>query len=636
MDDDEDLQAAIRASLAEYKAEQSRAQGVVDLTNDSSNDSDVQEVFPKSNSVVGSDTDDDSDGDLKKAIAMSIEQPDEESKPSTVTVTHEKPQPMGISGLGLLDRQKMEEERLARLSKRKAEKSMSPPGRGGSKALKFARQLDADSPDPSSAETTTTASLGYRDNFPSARPGVQFPHGIVKKTCLAKTPRVGDDITIEEVIQRSQLKFALLSSFLWDTDWLFSKIDMDSTKLMLVMSAKTEEERLALRQQSSFLTQTELVFPPMNAQSNCMHSKLMLLCHTDYLRIVVPTANLTRHDWGESGLMENTVFLIDLPRRPAGSTTQETPFYLSLVDFMKASGLSSKLIDRVGTYDFAETMRYAFVHSIGGTTGPSAQDPWKGTGYCGLGRAVSQLGLQSSSPINIDYITSSIGSLNEEFLRAIYLACKGDDGMTEYTLRNTKSSKASFPDNRRKAMEKVGGEWKHRLNVYFPSDRTAHAAHARPLDTAGTICFQEKWWKSPSFPRHVLKDCESRRGALMHNKLIYVWPDQPISLEQDNMECKGWVYIGSANISESAWGRLVKDRATAQPKMNCRNWECGVVYPIITRSSAVSSADGKAPAQQHLPVAVFNEAVPVPIKVPAESLSDERPPWFFMGQEKFY
>lgn len=36
-----------------------------------------------------------------------------------------------------------------------------------------------------------------------------------------------------------------------------------------------------------------------------MHSKLMLLSHPNYLRIVVPSANLVPFDWGEGGIMEN-------------------------------------------------------------------------------------------------------------------------------------------------------------------------------------------------------------------------------------------------------------------------------------------------------------------------------------------
>ena len=37
-----------------------------------------------------------------------------------------------------------------------------------------------------------------------------------------------------------------------------------------------------------------------------MHSKLQLLFHPNYLRIVVPSANLMPYDWGEAGgVMEN-------------------------------------------------------------------------------------------------------------------------------------------------------------------------------------------------------------------------------------------------------------------------------------------------------------------------------------------
>lgn len=43
----------------------------------------------------------------------------------------------------------------------------------------------------------------------------------------------------------------------------------------------------------------------MDGLVNCMHSKLMLLFHPEYLRVAVPTANLTATDWGENNLMEN-------------------------------------------------------------------------------------------------------------------------------------------------------------------------------------------------------------------------------------------------------------------------------------------------------------------------------------------
>lgn len=47
-------------------------------------------------------------------------------------------------------------------------------------------------------------------------------------------------------------------------------------------------------------------FPSMEGQISCMHSKLQLLAHPTYLRVVVPSANLVPYDWGEAGgVMEN-------------------------------------------------------------------------------------------------------------------------------------------------------------------------------------------------------------------------------------------------------------------------------------------------------------------------------------------
>jgi hypothetical protein len=48
----------------------------------------------------------------------------------------------------------------------------------------------------------------------------------------------------------------------------------------------------------------KFVFPAMNGPG-AMHSKLQLLKYPDYLRVVVPTANLVPYDWGETGVMEN-------------------------------------------------------------------------------------------------------------------------------------------------------------------------------------------------------------------------------------------------------------------------------------------------------------------------------------------
>jgi hypothetical protein len=61
----------------------------------------------------------------------------------------------------------------------------------------------------------------------------------------------------------------------------------------------------------------------------------------------------------------------------------------------------------------------------------------------------------------------------------------------------------------------------------------------------------KKWWDQTSFPKAVLRDCKSgRQGVLMHNKIIYVRPSEPTD---SHSTPAGFAYVGSANLSESAW-----------------------------------------------------------------------------------
>jgi hypothetical protein len=65
--------------------------------------------------------------------------------------------------------------------------------------------------------------------------------------------------------------------------------------------------------------------------------------------------------------MENMVFLIDLPRievsgaiKPGGLTA----FGTELCHFLKSQGLEENLITSLGHYDFSETNKLRFIHSM--------------------------------------------------------------------------------------------------------------------------------------------------------------------------------------------------------------------------------------------------------------------------------
>jgi hypothetical protein len=473
------------------------------------------------------------DEDLRRAIALSLEAETTEGSPanvdSNISSASQQPQVSSntLSGILGIDRKKQEQERLARL-KRKRNGTVSPPQLARARqrvAEQVLRNVIANPTDtavlplPKSSNPTNSD----RHALPTATPlnsELQYPDGVVKQTWAFGHTRTGNDIKIEEILQSSNLQAAVLSAFQWDFDWLFPKMNTKSTSFVLVMQAKYESQQKQLRSDFEGVPNVRLCFPNMDGQINCMHSKLMLLFYEEHMRVVVPTGNLRPHDWGESGgIMENTVFLIDLPRSNTAATArqQQPQFAQDLLYFLKAQGLPEDVVRRVHDHDFCRTADLGFVHTAGGV---HEDDSWKLTGHCGLGRTVAGLGLGCKSAIEVDYVTSSVGSLNEEFLRSIYLAAQGDDGLSEYTLRTSKAFPAKCVNDPKRIIKKdVGADWREKFRFYYPSDATVRASTGGP-NSAGTICFQEKWWNSTKFPRSNMHDCVSRRtGLLMHNKV---------------------------------------------------------------------------------------------------------------------
>ncbi|KAH8683045.1 tyrosyl-DNA phosphodiesterase-domain-containing protein [Tricladium varicosporioides] len=529
--------------------------------------------------------------------------------------------------LGLLNRKQMEEERLARASrmgiqngketvisintKRKA--STSPQrlaGRDGRQTIaKPSRSL----PETQSSGKASPEIFSHKTHQGAS--GVQYPNGVVKKTWAFGYPRTNEDIKIEEVLQKDDLELAVLSSFQVDHAWVASKLDPE-TKVIWVLQAKDQATKDFYR--STADKNYKFCFPSMEGQVNCMHSKLQLLAHQTHLRIVVPTANLVSFDWGETGVMENMVFLIDLPRHPEGKMTapsEVTSFATELKYFLNAMGLDQKTIDSLGKFDFSRTARLEFVHSIGGSHSGSN---FKRTGYCGLGSAVRRLGLQTEEALTVDFVASSIGSLKLQYLKSMYLAFQGDDGMAEYEWRTNKPSKAKGQVESA-AERKISDDIKKFFKIYFPTHETV-ARSRGGIQAGGTICTQPKWFYGDAFPRSLFRDCESlREGMLMHSKMIFTRPHKTLR------GSVAWAYVGSANLSESAWGRLVKDRTTKQPKLNCPNWECGIIFPIPTHNGANGlSGQEEGPAGMD----VFNNHVPVPLVIPGADYAG-RKPWCY-------
>lgn len=565
---------------------------------------------------------------------------------------------------GPVDLAELARERMARESARKRQRSISPPA---PRSPRKAPKLDASTVSlPSGARLTSFSSVVQNDQqtrkseaansanqrlstlntlesaqrstehkcesqTEALRPGdVIYPQGIVRKTWAFGHVRDGNDIKLEEVLEPNTLRTAVLSAFQWDTDWVLSKLKVPpnngTTRCVFIMQGKESSLR------TKMLAETEpvrswlrLCFPPMEGQTHCMHSKLMLLFHHKKLRVAIPTANLLNFDWGETGVMENSVFMIDLPRLPEGSTQPDslTPFGKELMFFLQKQGLDQGVRDALLDFDFSATHSMAFVHSVGGISfGTEAER----TGVTGLGRAVDMLGL-TAEDVHIDFAASSIGSLNNDFLRTVHAGARGED-VFRHAANNTSKRTTSFFQQSSQSDHSI----RDKIRIYFPTHDTVAASTA---GAAGTICLSRKWFEAMTFPRRCFRDYVSTRpGLLSHNKLLYA---RGVSGDKRKI---AWAYVGSANLSESAWGKLVFDKKDKAWRINCRNWECGVLLPVANETPVSTAAgDGGALAARDvggskftehdlLPMTVFDGIVKPPFIVPGSEFGGKEP-WYF-------
>lgn len=346
-DHDDDLKLALALSMQQSPARGS-AEDTIDLTSDN-------------------EAEDDGD-DMRRAIALSLQAARRSNSPKVASISKHVPEqampyspttitqtrPFAMAGI---DRKAMEAERLARLGKRKRERS----------------------PDLSSKQTAdvratqTTKSSQSKPALPHNEI-LQYPKGAIKRTFAKGYPRT-DDITIDEVLQANTLNIAVISSFMWDAEWLNKKLSPITVKQIWIMNAKGQDVQQRWHselKEAGYPSTLRIHFPPMDGVQN-MHSKLMLLFGRDKLRVVVPTANITPFDWGEvnndwqPGVMENSVFLVDLPRRrddSEGVKNELTAFGQHLVGFLEKQQLDQKVIEGVLKFDFSETTHLAFVHAM--------------------------------------------------------------------------------------------------------------------------------------------------------------------------------------------------------------------------------------------------------------------------------
>lgn len=197
--------------------------------------------------------------------------------------------------------------------------------------------------------------------------------------------------------------------------------------------------------------------------------------------------------------------------------------------------------------------------------------------------------------IELDYASASLGSINDGLLQRLHLAATGEAIPTR-----------SSPLDLRK-----------KVRIYFPTrERVVNSIGG--ADCGGIISLLRKHYSAATFPKECLRDHDStRRGMLSHNKLLFGRG------RRKNGKPFAWVFTGSHNLSEAAWGgqKVLKDGTVGG--LNIKNWECGIVMPVPESSlEKLRLVDGEIP-----PMKVFEAIMEMPFVYPGNEYGTKQP-WF--------
>jgi hypothetical protein len=75
----------------------------------------------------------------------------------------------------------------------------------------------------------------------------------------------------------------------------------------------------------------------------------------------------------------------------------------------------------------------------------------------------------------------------------------------------------------------------------------------------------------------------------------------------------------------------VKDNTTKTPKINIRNWECGVVIPVPSSMLPADRQIDHEALADGPGMSVFDGILPIPMVAPGEEYKGRRP-WFYSEQ----
>ncbi|KAJ3029804.1 UNVERIFIED_CONTAM: hypothetical protein HDU68_011031 [Siphonaria sp. JEL0065] len=468
--------------------------------------------------------------------------PTKPSNVSTLTATATT-QPSNSS---MPSRAQLEKERLARLANAQSKSSRSTT---------VTKRLH--SPPPSTSTSTSTKKPRLSPNSYPTQPS----KARILLTQIAPFPASKTTTTFTQVVQTPRKAF--LSAFQFDLPWIASHLP-PHIPICLALHNPTPNAKPKIQGNIA------LVFPKLATATGAystMHVKLCVFYYAESVRVVVSSANLVDYDWDR---LENVVWCQDFPVKlgrgntVGGSNFAEAAdedensigaeFKNDLIQLLKDMGAQEWVWEGLDAFDFSSCRARLVVSKPGKFVD---EDAFK----YGLGRLSSIVNegfgrtgqfkkvVQEAS---LFYQTSSLGSLSTQWLTDFESSARG----TLFSA-TTKTLPKPIPT----------------INILYPTEETIENSHLG-RNGGGTITWNQKMWEQCEY-KHLLRDPTLKRvRSLAHSKIILCQ-----SKEGNNEKERGcYMYLGSHNMTMSAWGRAsVVGKVKKEKQLYITNWELGVV-----------------------------------------------------------
>ncbi|ORY90626.1 tyrosyl-DNA phosphodiesterase-domain-containing protein [Leucosporidium creatinivorum] len=327
--------------------------------------------------------------------------------------------------------------------------------------------------------------------------------------------------------------------------------------------------------------------PSGNPQYCCMHTKMIVLYFKTFVRIIIPTANAMDYDWA---IIDNAFYVHDFPLRrdvamaaadPRDNPTH-TQFSSEFLEVMHTLGVPKRFVSLYKKWDYSSSKVIRLIATVQGTW-HGWNEIKKGGGLPGLATQVRSMGFSEGGKWQIEATGSSVGTLTSNWLAQMMGACEGFHPKKYF--RKGNSAPPHLPQRPASVPTQLP------IKIAFPTLDEINGSWSGQ-NHGGTIFFPEKLWTSNTFPKHLLHRGVSKRHRVPAHTKTIVAIHKPKSNLGPDFKHEGFVYFGSHNFTQAAWGRLQIASRDGEPELVANNYELGVLLPI--RGSSEQDVENKA------------------------------------------